>query len=549
MRKIILALLVLAATQLQASHILSGHFTYEYVSTSGNQKTYEVNLYLFRDITGINLPGTTTVYYKKSNQTGSGTMLTLTQQGNSTTGTNMCGSTLNYAMHHYQATVTLDAGSAYDFAYSTCCRPAIIDNLSNASSQTIYLTTKIVTSRADVRSFNNSVDFDNVIFSAPAGKDIPLKLCNADPDGDSLSFQVTSVRGGTANTLTPTSLSYAMGYGNSAPFGTNGSFSIDTANRVMIARSAIQQNATVNIRVIEWAKDTTNTYKIMGVTEKEFLFNFTNNSPTGTISATAASGNFGSDTVYVSTSEDVFPYYANFDSTQIVLTDPNGDTTDYVLDASPFTSFQDLYLQTTAFLTPGSWTVYFGVNQDSTSVVGACGKPLIDSISFFVVPPIIQIAGPTDSVYGSDPVTYTLQNTTYVDSVTWSTANGTIQAAYSKDSVTVQWGTTGNGPASLTAIGWTYGFPDTVSISVSVHGIGIQERSLLSGAYPNPVTDYFYLNSAESLEVKLFDYLGRTYLSTQATQRVDLSQIPNGKYILTVSSSTQTDRIPLVISH
>jgi hypothetical protein len=88
-----------------------------------------------------------------------------------------------------------------------------------------------------------------------------------------------------------------------------------------------------------------------------------------------------------------------------------------------------------------------------------------------------------------------------------------------------------------------------VSISVSVYGIGIEESTLLSGAYPNPVKDYFYLNSTETLEVKLVDYVGRTYLEAQASQRVDLSQIPNGKYILMVSSASRTDRVPLVIAH
>ena len=78
MRKILIALMLLFGFQASASHLISGNFTYEFVSQSGNQRTYKINLYLYRDLTGINLPSTTTVYYKKTNQSTIST-LSLTQ--------------------------------------------------------------------------------------------------------------------------------------------------------------------------------------------------------------------------------------------------------------------------------------------------------------------------------------------------------------------------------------------------------------------------------------------------------------------------------------
>jgi hypothetical protein len=220
MRNFLIALVLLFSFQASASHLISGNFTYEFVSQSGNQRTYKINLYLFRDVTGVNLPNTASVYYKKVNQSTVST-LSLTQ-ASVTTPTNTCNSTISYAVHKYSANVTLDASSVYDFAYSVCCRPMTATNLSNPSSQSIYLTTRIVSSRPSGRQYNNSVDFDNRIMAAPLNTPSSFVLNYPDPDGDSLSYQITNVKGGSANMLTPSNIAYATGYSNAAPLGPNG---------------------------------------------------------------------------------------------------------------------------------------------------------------------------------------------------------------------------------------------------------------------------------------------------------------------------------------
>ena len=58
MRKILIALVLLFGFQASARHLISGNFTYEFVSQSENQRTFKINLYLFRDMTGVNLPST-----------------------------------------------------------------------------------------------------------------------------------------------------------------------------------------------------------------------------------------------------------------------------------------------------------------------------------------------------------------------------------------------------------------------------------------------------------------------------------------------------------
>jgi len=42
---------------------------------------------------------------------------------------------------------------------------------------------------------------------------------------------------------------------------------------MLVIHSNTIQNAVVNVKIIEWAQDTANAYKIMGITEREILVN------------------------------------------------------------------------------------------------------------------------------------------------------------------------------------------------------------------------------------------------------------------------------------
>ena len=548
MRKILTALVFFFGSQASATHLISGNFTYEFVSQSGNQRTYKINLYLFRDVTGVNLPSTATIYYKKTNQSTIST-LSLTQ-ASVTTPTNTCNSTINYAVHKYSANVTLNAASVYDFAYSTCCRPMTATNLSNPSSQSIYLTTRIVTSRPAGRQYNNSVEFDNRIMAASLNTPSSFVLNYPDADGDSLSYQITNVKGGSANNLTPSNIAHATGYSNAAPLGPNGSLTIDASAGTMVAQSSVQQTAVVSIKVTEWDKDTTGTFKFMGITEKEFIFNFHNNASSNLANATvdSASANFLSDTIHVSTSHPIYPNSANFDSVQVRLTDPTG-TTAYVLSAQPTdNSFKNFRLLSSALLTPGTWSLVFDYDVDSVSFMGACNRALVDSTTFTVDAPIIQIAAPADSIYGNDTVTYTLQHSGYVDSVQWMVTNGSIEMSYGIDSVQIAWGVSGNGPGELSASAWTYGMSDTASISVIVYGIGIDENEFSVAVYPNPATEVLHVEGAVHLDYEITDYVGRTLLAGPVRDhKVNINALRPGQYILKLTDGPKSAIIKFAV--
>lgn len=541
MRKILIALVLLFGFQASASHLISGNFTYEFISQSGNQRTYKINLYLFRDVTGVNLPNTAYINYKKANQS---TIYNLSlSQASITTPTNTCNSNISYAVHKYSTNVTLDASSVYDFAYSVCCRPMNVSNLSNPSSQSIYLTTRIVTSRPSGRQFNNSVEFDNRIMAAPLNTPSSFVLNYPDVDGDSLSYEITNVKGGASNTMTPANVAYATGYSNAAPLGPNGSLIIDSITGTMMAESSAQQNAVVSIRVTEWDKDTAGTFKFMGITEKEFVFNFHNNASSNLANATvdSASANFLSDTIFISTSHPIYPNSGNFDSVQVRLTDPTGASA-YVLSAQPTdNTFKNFRLQSSALLTPGTWSLVFDYNVDSVAFMGACNRALVDSSTFTIDAPIILIAAPADSIYGNDTITYTLQHIAYVDSVQWMVTNGSIEMTYGVDSVQIAWGVSGNGPGELSAIAWTYGISDTASVSVTVYGIGIDEHELSVAVYPNPATDILNVQGAGYLNYEITDYVGRTLLAgTVIDHKVSVTALRPGQYILKLTDDRES---------
>lgn len=548
MRNFLIALALCFSFQASASHLISGNFTYEFISQSGNQRTYKINLYLFRDINGVNLPNTAQVYYKKANQSTVST-LSLSQAG-ITTPNNTCNATISYAVHKYSANVTLDASSVYDFAYSVCCRPMTATNLSNPSSQSIYLTTRIVSSRPSGRQYNNSIEFDNRIMAAPLNTPSSFVLNYPDTDGDSLSYQITNVKGGSSATLTPTNIAYASGYSNAAPLGPNGSLIIDSATGTMVAQSSVQQTAVVSIKVTEWDKDTTGTYKFMGITEKEFVFNFHNNASSNLANATidSASANFLSDTIYVSTSHPIYPNSANFDSVQVRLTDPSGVVA-YVLSAQPTdNSFKNFRLQSSALLTPGTWSLVFDYNLDSVSFMGACNRALVDSTTFTVDAPIILIAAPADSIYGNDTITYALQHSGYVDSVQWMVTNGSIEMAYGIDSVQIAWGVSGNGPGELSAIAWSYGVSDTASISVTVYGIGINENELNIAIYPNPATDALHIQGGVDLNYEITDYVGRTLLAGSVIdEKVSVNTLSPGQYVLRLTDGQKATMVKFAV--
>jgi len=546
MRNLYLVLALFLSVSLSASHLLTGHFSFEHQSTGTNTSTYKVTLHLYRDLNGISLPTSTTIYYKKLNQTTASSVTLSQNSSNSYNLTANCGSTFGVGVVSYEGTVTVDNNSGYDFYYSTCCRPPSISNLSSPSSQSTYITSILVTGKPAIRSYNNSPPIQPGISTAYVNNTFPYEICQADPDGDSLSFQIVP-----AKSAATTNIPYATGYSNANPLGAGNTVAIDTANRLIVVNSGIQQNSVVNVKIIEWSKDTTGTYKIMGVTEREILFNIVAAPSTApsNIAATGAMGLYGTQDILVSTADPVFPTSANFDSVQVQLFDGTGSSANKVVGSSPMSSsYQAFTFKTSDSLQPGPYTMVFALNpSDSAAITGLCGKRLIDTISFFVAPPPPVLVGPSDSIYGAN-ATYNVVNYQYLDSASFSITNGTVvtwQPDYSQ--FDIAWGPV-NGPGEFMLIGYANGNSDTATVTVQINGIGIDESSRNISIFPNPARDHINVVGMENTATYSITDLGGRIVAQGLLEsgRIPVSELSNGTYILLLEGAqTQIQKIQI----
>ena len=546
MRTLVAALALMLSFSLSATHLLTGHFSFEHQSTGASTSTYKVTLHLYRDLNGISLPSSTTVYYKKLNQT-SPTSLALSQNSsNSFNLTTNCGSNFGVGVVSYEGTVTVDNNSGYEFYYSTCCRPNSITNLTNPASQSYYMTGTLVTGKPAIRTYNNSPTFQPSIATAYTNTTFPYEICQADPDGDSLSFQIIP-----AKSAATTNIAYATGYSNSSPLGNSSAVSIDTANRMIVINSPVQQNALVNVKIVEWAKDTTGTFKIMGVLEREILFNVVAAPATtpSNIAATGAMGLYGTQDILVTTADPVFPTSANFDSVQVQLFDGTGSSANKVVGSSPMSSsYQAFTFKTSDSLQPGPYSLVFALNpSDSSAITGLCGKRLIDTISFFVAPPPPVLVGPSDSIYGAN-ATYNVVNYQYLDSASFSITNGTVvtwQPDYSQ--FDIAWGPV-NGPGEFMLIGYANGNSDTATVTVQINGIGIDESSRNISIFPNPARDHINVVGMENTATYSITDLGGRIVAQGLLEsgRIPVSELSNGTYILLLEGAqTQIQKIQI----
>lgn len=538
MRRVLPLLVFFCSLSLSATHLITGHFSFEHVSTGTSTSVYRVKLVLYRDVTGVAMPTSATVYYKTLGANGVTSTVSLGQASNVAL-TGNCGSTYGIQAYTYSANLTVNNNTGYTFAYSTCCRPSAITNIANASSQSIYLSGVLVTGKPAIRSYNNSPEIVPSIATAYANTSYPFEICGADPEGDSLSFQIVTVKSGSAATFSATNIAYSTGYSNAAPLGSGSSVAIDTANRMLVIQSNTLQNAVVTVKITEWAQDTTNTYKIMGFTEREILVNIVSSAsapPQALIEATSASATFGESDIYLTTSDAVFPTTANFDSVQVQLFDAYGNTTNYVTGSSALSSSYDSFkLHTSDSIMPGPWTLIFGYSADSSAITGLCDSKLIDTLSFFVAPPSPILVGPSDSIYAPSNTTYTLTNYQYADSVAYALSNASlISSAPDFNSFEVQWGPA-NGAASFTVYAYSGGIADTAAIDVTIYGIGIDELDGSVVLYPNPTEEFVYFRGVPAGTLfELRSITGELVLTGNAENRIDLRRIPSGVLMLTL---------------
>lgn len=224
MKKItmLLAMAFCFATQSYASHLAGGEIRYEFDGSN-----YQLKLILYRDCTGAPMPLSATVNISSASK---GTSMTLNLQQisykNITTPcpgtTNNCYNTQSivpgYAVAEYTGALAIPSTATdWVISYDGTARSATT-NVTNGGNMYVY-TTLNNTVGDNSNTFIPSVP--QLYMAINGSVNIPLQAL--DPDGDSIV--VTRI----APKVSATSnVSYSTGYGATTPFGSTGTYTIQT---------------------------------------------------------------------------------------------------------------------------------------------------------------------------------------------------------------------------------------------------------------------------------------------------------------------------------
>lgn len=136
-----------------------------------------------------------------------------------------------------------------------------------------------------------------------------------------------------------------------------------------------------------------------------------------------------------------------------------------------------------------------------------------------------------------------------IDSITWLLNGGTWVSypASLSDPAEVQW-TAATG--ELQAVRWGRLAADTVRIQVQVQGVGLDESDASRiQLMPNPAKDILYLSQAPHGRMVVYTFMGQAVKTLEPSTQVQVSDLPNGSYVLTWESPGGAERRVFSVQH
>ncbi|MDX5427815.1 MAG: T9SS type A sorting domain-containing protein [Bacteroidota bacterium] len=246
--------------QAQASHLLGGEIWSNVVVNQGTQQV-EIWLTLYRDVQGIALPSTSTVSLK--NQSGSTSNFSLQRIATPVTLPGPSGLVSGYGieLNVYYGVFNLPAGTtSYTVAYSNCCRPMGISNMTNSGGESFW-----ISSTNDISHGLNSNAYSLLPLAiyAQAGTPISISHQHMDLEGDSLAYYYAA----------PFSQQGQPVAGYSLPSGTaSGPFSVDSISGLLTWTPAQQGVYAYRFIVHEYRKDSLNQFVKIGEKNRDMVF-------------------------------------------------------------------------------------------------------------------------------------------------------------------------------------------------------------------------------------------------------------------------------------
>ena len=263
MKKLLTLILFLFSFVGFASHYAGGDIQYRYIGDStGINHHYKVILRLYRDVTGIGMPATTTVTVSSTCFTNQN--ITMTQQAGSglvaptlfdcvTPGS---ASTRTLEIYTYKGFVILPGTcSNFKFWWSDCCRPGNITNIF-ASNGSIGNDGFFFDADLNNTLGNNS---SPIFVSEPVrafciNKTFNWAQTSVEYDGDSIHYQMINCREG----LYPaqTNIPFDAGYSATQPI-TSTFFNINPKTGTINFLPTQQEIDVMSVKITEWRYDST----------------------------------------------------------------------------------------------------------------------------------------------------------------------------------------------------------------------------------------------------------------------------------------------------
>ncbi|MBW7912137.1 MAG: T9SS type A sorting domain-containing protein [Taibaiella sp.] len=242
----LLAVLLLSSVQSSASHLMGGELSYAY-----NGSSYVITLHLYRDCSGIALPGSVPITIRSAS-TGVNFQVTAQQlylnqvtvpcPGTVTKCQNSSSNVPGIMMGTYKAVVNLPSSPRTDwvFEYNANARTTMM-NLAGTSNLHLMATLN------NTNGANTSALVVNhgPFYLSTNTTVVPIQV--VDVDGDSIVFERIAPK-----TNATTNVTYATGYSATSPFGGSGTYTINNAAQTMTLQGSNMGNYNLAFLVKEY---------------------------------------------------------------------------------------------------------------------------------------------------------------------------------------------------------------------------------------------------------------------------------------------------------
>ena len=461
-----------------ASHLVGGFLTYEWLGTNGTNTQYRVTLFVYRDCakdgTNEEVPfddDLNLCVYKGDKKIHTTYVIKLLAKKKvQPVGNTNCPEIASACLEQgiYESTISLpNSNTGYHLKWERCCRNTQ-NNLRNQFGEAYQ-----------GQTYYGFIPPTNIKNSSPYFQDIPVPfICRndtitirnraLDPDGDSLSYKlVRPWQGADMNNPTlPTcpstmttpfaEVDYNTGYSATKPFGNAGIASIDAFNGLTTYMSTIAGRFAVAIEVTEWRNGVA-----ISTVRLDLQILVINCSPNNKPTLEYTKGKryweleLGEPICF-----DVKAVDAK-DIDDVVTLKAYGDI---ITGSSSYTGPKATFNPTLPVAGKASITSQFcwnpgcSVNTDDTFRVifeafdDGCPSKFINQnvlIKYKPFSPKEKISGPNLACQNQNGVIYTVANRSYKNTLKWSVKGGTIIGSDTANTLVINWGNSDSGRVYL----------------------------------------------------------------------------------------------------